>query len=133
MVDRRRIVQVLNNLPSNAARHSSELYLIRVTAVRDGVHYPQRKVTLAGRPAELTVIEYRMLVELSANAGWALTHEHLMQLVWKPDKGEDSGPVRSIVRRLRRKLGEYADNPKYILTEPSVGYRMENCEGQEQR
>ena len=52
-----------------------------------------------------------------------------MQRVWKPDKGEDSGPVRSIVRRLRRKLGEYADNPKYILTEPSAGYRMENGGG----
>ena len=59
----------------------------------------------------LTVIEYRMPVELSANSGRALTHQHLLHRVWGPDKGEDSGPVRNIVRRLRRKLGDYPDYP----------------------
>ena len=88
------------------------------------IDYPQRRVTMAGRPVALTGIEYRMLVELSVNAGRALTHERLLQRVWEPDKGEDSGPVRNIVKRLRRKLGDDADNPEYILTEPSVGYRM---------
>ena len=94
------------------------------------IDYPQRRVTMAGRPVALTGIEYRMLVELSVNAGRALTHERLLQRVWGPDKGEDSGPVRNIVKRLRRKLGDDADNPEYILTEPSVGYRMP--EGEEE-
>ena len=85
---------------------------------------------MAGNPMDLTDIEYRMLVELSVNAGRALTHERLLQRVWEPDKGEDSGPVRNIVKRLRRKLGAAADNPEYILTEPSVGYRMP--EGEEE-
>ena len=93
------------------------------------VDYSQRRVTLAGRPVALTIIEYRMLVELSANAGRPLTHEHLLQLVWGPDKGEDSGPVRNIVRRLRRKLGDDPGNPSYIFAEPSVGYRMAEGEG----
>ena len=96
------------------------------------IDYPRRRVTVAGRPVALTVIEYRMLVELSANAGRALTHEHLLQRVWGPDKGEDSGPVRNIVKRLRRKLGDDASNPVYIFAEPRVGYRMEQGEGQEQ-
>ena len=94
------------------------------------IDYPQRRVTMAGRPVALTGIEYQMLVELSVNAGRALTHERLLQRVWEPDKGEDSGPVRNIVKRLRRKLGDDADNPEYILTEPSVGYRMP--EGEEE-
>ena len=95
------------------------------------IDYAQRRVSLAGSPVALTVIEYRMLVELSANAGRALTHEHLLQRVWGPDKGLDSGPVRNIVRRLRRKLGDDPGNPSYIFAEPSVGYRM--AEGAETR
>ena len=92
------------------------------------VDYPQRRVTVAGNPVELTDIEYRLLVELSVNAGRALTHEHLLQRVWGPDKGEDSGPVRNIVKRLRRKLGEDASNPAFIFAVPRVGYRMEKGE-----
>ena len=92
------------------------------------VDYPQRRVTVAGDPVELTDIEYRMLVELSVNAGRALTHVHLLQRVWGPDKGEDSGPVRNIVKRLRRKLGEDASNPAFIFAVPRVGYRMEKGE-----
>ena len=95
------------------------------------VDYPHRRVTVAGNPVELTDIEYRMLVELSVNAGRALTHERLLQRVWGPDKGEDSGPVRNIVKRLRRKLGEDAANPAFIFAVPRVGYRMEKGEGQE--
>ena len=89
------------------------------------VDYARRRVTVAGRPVELTDIEYRLLVELSVNAGRALTHEHLLQRVWGPDKGEDTGPVRNIVKRLRRKLGEDASNPAFIFAVPRVGYRME--------
>ena len=95
------------------------------------IDYPQRRVTVAGRPVALTVIEYRMLVELSVNAGRALTHEHLLQRVWGPDKGEDSGPVRNIVKRLRRKLGDDPGSPGYIFAEPGVGYRMQEGEKQE--
>ena len=95
------------------------------------VDYARRRVTVAGDPVELTDIEYRLLVELSVNAGRALTHEHLLQRVWGPDKGEDSGPVRNIVKRLRRKLGEDASNPAFIFAVPRVGYRMEQGEEQE--
>ena len=96
------------------------------------VDYAQRRVTVAGNSVELTDIEYRMLVELSVNAGRALTHEHLLQRVWGPDKGEDSGPVRNIVKRLRRKLGEDAANPAFIFAVPRVGYRMEKVETQKE-
>ncbi len=92
------------------------------------IDYARRRVTVAGNPVDLTDIEYRMLVELSVNAGRALTHERLLQRVWGPDKGEDSGPVRNIVKRLRRKLGEDAANPAFIFAEPRFGYRMEKGE-----
>ena len=95
------------------------------------VDYPQRRVTVSGRIVALTAIEYRMLVELSANAGRPLTHQHLLQRVWGPDKGEDSAPVRNIVRRLRRKLDDDPGNPSYIFAEPTVGYLMEQGDGPE--
>ena len=95
------------------------------------VDYARHRVTVAGRTVALTDIEYRMLVELSVNADRALTHEHLLQRVWGPDSGEDTAPVRNIVMRLRRKLGEEASNPAFIFAEPRVGYRMEQGETQE--
>ena len=73
----------------------------------------------------LTPTEYRLLAELSANAGRLLTYERLLDRVWEK-RERDGGvqPIRTIVRRLRRKPGDDADNPTYIFTEPRVGYRM---------
>ena len=83
----------------------------------------------ASQAALVTAIKYRILVEISANAGRPLTRQHLLQRVWGPDKGEDSGPVRNIVRRLWRKLCEDPDDPSYIFAEPTVGFRMAEREG----
>ena len=88
------------------------------------VDYADRRVTLAGRPVELMAIEYRLLAELSANAGRVLTYEHLLQRVWGEKSTGDVRSMRTIVSNLRRKLGDDADNPTYIFTEPRVGYRM---------
>ena len=96
------------------------------------IDYAERGVTLAGRPVELMAIEYRMLAELSANAGRVLTYEHLLQRVWDERSSGDVRPMRTIVSKLRRKLGDDADNPTYIFTEPRVGYRMPKGETKEQ-
>ena len=88
------------------------------------VDYDCREVAVAGRPVRLTPIEYRLLSELSVNAGRLLTFEHLQQRVWRMDRGGDVRPIRTVVRNLRRKLGDDANNPTYIFTEPRVGYRM---------
>ena len=75
-------------------------------------------------PLELTGIEYRMLAELSVSAGRVLTNVQLLQRVWGLDKSGGSGPVRNIIKSLRGKLGDDANNPTYIFNEPRVGYRM---------
>ena len=72
-------------------------------------------------------IEYRLLAELSANAGRILTHEQLLRGVWGHDSSGGSGPVRAIVRRLRRKLGAATD-PTFIVNKRHVGYWMEKGE-----
>ncbi len=88
------------------------------------IDYAQRRVTLAGVPLELTPTEYGVLYELSAHAGTVLTHQQLLVRVWGAGRSGDSGLVRTIVRRLRARLGDDADEPKYIFTEPRVGYQM---------
>ena len=88
------------------------------------IDYAERRVTLAGRPVQLTAIEYGLLFELSANAGRVLTYDRLLRRVWGLRRSGDSRRVRTAAKQLRRKLGDDANNPTYILTEPRVGYRM---------
>ena len=95
------------------------------------VDYAERRVTLAGRPVQLTAIEYGLLFELSANAGRVMTYDRLLQRVWGLRSSGDSRRVRTAAKQLRRKLGDDANNPTYILNEPRVGYRMEKGEEQE--
>ena len=88
------------------------------------VNYADRAVSVAGRPVYLTVTEYELLVELSANAGRVLTHEALLDRVWGTNYTGGKSAVRTAVKRLRDKLGDDANAPTYIFAEPRVGYRM---------
>ena len=89
------------------------------------LNYAERRVTVAGSLAPLTPTEYRILFELSVNAGTVLTHEDLLHRVWGPQNPSDARLVRGAVKRLRSKLGDDADNPRYIHTERGFGYRMD--------
>ena len=73
----------------------------------------------------------RLPGEFSVNAGRVLSYERLMQRVWGRADCRGSRVVRTHLMRLRRKLGEAADNPIYIFAEPRVGYRMGEEEMQE--
>ena len=89
------------------------------------INYAERRVAVAGQHVVLTATEYALLYELSTNAGLVLTHQQLLQRVWGPGNSGDAGLARTVVKRLRQKLGDDAYEPKYIFTEPRVGYRME--------
>ena len=97
------------------------------------IDYVQRMVSVAGQPVRLTAIEYEFLRELSVHAGRVLTHQHLLQRVWGKTGPEPPRTIRTHLMRLRRKLGEDAENPKYIFAEPRVGYRMERPDAPEGR
>ncbi len=73
---------------------------------------------------ELTVTKYELLRLLSLNAGQVLTYETLMQQVWGCWDSPGTYRVRTFVKKLRRKLGDDAVRPAYILTERGVGYRI---------
>ncbi len=88
------------------------------------IDYAERRVTVANRPVQLTDIEYRLLFELSVNAGRVLTYNQLLLRVWGLTNASDIRVIRTLVKKLRHKLGDDASSPQYIFTEFRVGYRM---------
>ena len=89
------------------------------------IDYAARRVTVAGRQLWLTATEYKLLYELSINAGRTMTHDDLLRRVWGQNYAGNSHLVRSFVKKIRRKLHDDAASPSYIITDPRVGYRME--------
>ena len=96
------------------------------------INYDERLVSVAGRPVRLTAREYSLLRALSLNAGQVLTHRQLLRQLWGREDYAETGSLRTVVRRLRRKLGDAADSPRYIFTESRVGYRMPKREKREE-
>ena len=88
------------------------------------IDYERRRVTLSGDPVELTAKEFDLLAVLAAEAGRAVPHDRLLRRVWSPDKPGNRRLLRTHLMHLRKKLGEDGENPRYILAEPRVGYRM---------
>lgn len=76
-----------------------------------------------GQPLRLTPTEYRLLEVMATNPGKLLMHRWLLQKVWGPGYGEESHYLRVFIRQLRKKLDDDPAAPRYILTEPGLGYR----------
>ena len=88
------------------------------------INYVERSVRMAGAPVRLTPTEYKLLYELSTNAGSVVTHDQLLERVWGQEHPADQRLLRSFVKNLRHKLGDDARRPSYIFTESGVGYRL---------
>jgi len=84
----------------------------------------RRQVVVAGNAVHLTPIEYRLLATLIRHAGKILTHQHLLREVWGPNQTDQAQYLRVYVAQLRRKLERDPARPRYLLTEPGVGYRL---------
>jgi two-component system KDP operon response regulator KdpE len=88
------------------------------------VDLARRQVFVAEREIRLTPIEYKLLALLVKNAGKVLTHRQLLRQVWGPEYGDENHYVRVYVAQLRRKLEADPARPRYLRTEPGVGYRL---------
>jgi two-component system, OmpR family, KDP operon response regulator KdpE len=84
----------------------------------------RRHVQVAGRQVHLTPIEYRLLATLIRHAGRVMTHNQLLTEVWGPNQAEQAHYLRVYAAQLRRKLEADPARPRYLLTEPGVGYRL---------
>lgn len=88
------------------------------------IDFPSRSVTVRGQDVKLTPKEYDLLRALAQHAGQVLTHNQLLAFVWGSADMRDSQTLRVMVAQLRQKIEASPRNPKLILTEPGVGYRL---------
>ena len=99
----------------------------RETVLRIGaleLDLEKRLVTVDGKAISLTPTEYELLRLLAENEGKLLTHPMILQRVWGPAYGRESNYLHVYVSHLRRKIEPDPTRPRYILTEPGVGYRL---------
>jgi two-component system KDP operon response regulator KdpE len=86
------------------------------------IDFARREVFLTDKPLELTRIEYDLLHTLAVNQGQVLTHKQLLEKVWGPEYQAETQYLWVNVSRLRKKLEPTPDSPRYIHTQPGVGY-----------
>lgn len=89
------------------------------------IDFERRTVFVDGRTEHLTPKEFDLLRELVRNEGKTLVHRWLLQAVWGPDYGEEMESLRVLVNQLRKKIEPDPRKPRYLHTEPWVGYRFE--------
>jgi len=88
------------------------------------VDFERRRVQVAGREVHLTPTEYDLLKALASHPDKVLTDRMLLQQVWGVEYGSEDHYLHVYVARLRKKLEADPRNPRYLITEPGVGYRL---------
>jgi len=108
----------------HAARFGQEAGESSFTQGDLSVDLARRRVLMHGQEVHLTPIEYRLLTSLVRHAGKVLTHRQLLKEVWGPSHTGETHHLRVHMAQLRRKLEVDSARPRYLLTEPGVGYRL---------
>lgn len=116
-----RIRTALRHSQSNTMSNPSSTDKVTVGNLR--IDYSRRLVSVADREIHLTPIEYKIIVLLSKNIGKVLTHDFIMKEVWGPYTNEIQA-LRVNMANIRRKLENNPAEPRYVVTEVGVGYRM---------
>lgn len=88
------------------------------------INLTARVVTVDGQEIHLTPIEYKLLTVLAKNAGKVVTHNQLLKEVWGKNAPENNNYLRIHTQHLREKLHDDPLEPRYIITEPGIGYRL---------
>lgn len=89
------------------------------------IDFETRIVLVRGDRVHLTPKEFDVLRVLASQQGKPITHTRLIRMVWGPDYGEETENLRVVIRQLRTKIETDPANPRYILTEPWLGYRFQ--------
>jgi two-component system KDP operon response regulator KdpE len=97
----------------------------RLTLGGVAIDFDTREITARGRHVRLTPKEFELLRYLVGHANKVLSHRELLQAVWGPDYGDQVDYLRVFVNQLRKKIEVSPSSPKYLLTEPWVGYRFQ--------
>jgi two-component system KDP operon response regulator KdpE len=88
------------------------------------IDFAARQVKSGAEEGRLTPKEFDLLSYLAAHANKIVTHRELLHEVWGSDSGDEKEYLRVFINRLRKKIEPHPDDPKYLLTEPWIGYRL---------
>jgi two-component system KDP operon response regulator KdpE len=88
------------------------------------VDLARREVTLGGKAVHLTPNEYRLLAMLVKFSGRVLTHKQLLTEIWGPGSAQETHYLRVYMNQLRQKIEVDPAQPRYLITEPAIGYRL---------
>jgi two-component system KDP operon response regulator KdpE len=114
-----RIRAALRRLPQT----SNELQVVRLDNVE--INFTTRRVVVGTREVRLTPKEFDLLQYMIAHPNVPIPHARLLQSVWGPDYGAEVEYLRVFINQLRKKIEKNPSNPKYLVTEPWVGYRLQ--------
>lgn len=89
------------------------------------IDFEKRLLTVKSKPVRLTPKEFELLRYLVAHRGKSVPHRRLLQAVWGPDYGEETEYLRVFINQLRKKVEPDPRHPRFLHTEPWVGYRFE--------
>jgi two-component system KDP operon response regulator KdpE len=92
------------------------------------IDFERRLVTVDGKEVHLTPTEYEVLKYLATNSGKVMTHRVLLRAVWGPEYEDEAHYLRVFIGQLRRKIEPDPSRPRYLLTEPGIGYRLRASE-----
>jgi two-component system KDP operon response regulator KdpE len=112
-----RIRAALRRSPADAGPH-------QYNAPDLEIDFDARRVRANGKDVRLTPKEFDVLRYLVAHAGRPVPHRELLQAVWGPDYGDEPEYLRVFINQVRKKIEANPGKPKYVLTEPWVGYRF---------
>jgi len=110
-----------------ALRHSAQAQGAKLATVKAGdleIDLSQHTVLRKSTEVKLTGTEFKLLAYLVANAGRVLTHRSILTSVWGPADADHVEYLRVYMRQLRKKLEDNPEAPRFLLTEPGVGYRF---------
>jgi two-component system KDP operon response regulator KdpE len=111
-----------------ALRHAAQSKDAPTALVRIGedveVDLVKRVVRVRGAEVHLTPIEYKLLTTLAKHAGMVMTHRQLLEQVWGPGHAHQMQYLRVYMTQLRHKLEQQPARPRYLVTEPGIGYRL---------
>ena len=121
-----RIRAVLRRTPSPALPGMTRLKLDDTE-----INFESRRVIVAGSPVRLTSKEFDLLLYLATHRNRTVPHRELLREVWGAEHVNERKYLRVFVNRLRKKIEAHPDDPKFLLTEPFVGYRLQTPESSE--
>jgi two-component system, OmpR family, KDP operon response regulator KdpE len=119
------IEELLARIRASLRRHPSAESLPAFISKELTVDFEERRVTVRGEEVHLAPKEFEVLRHLIANQDKPVSHRRLLQIVWGPEYGEETENLRVVINQLRRKIEHDSSQPKFILTEPWVGYRFQ--------